>query len=53
MTSSEDGEALPEVRVVPLVLDVEFTEDGATFAASVRVSGEAWGDPTRMHTAEW
>ncbi|MEE2651037.1 MAG: AAA family ATPase [Candidatus Thermoplasmatota archaeon] len=27
MTSSEDGEALPEVRAVPLVLDVEFTED--------------------------
>jgi chromosome partitioning protein len=26
MTSSEDGEALPEVRAVPLVLDVEFTE---------------------------
>ena len=27
MTLSEDGEALPEVRAVPLVLDVEFTED--------------------------
>ena len=27
MTSSEDGEALPEVKAVPLVLDVEFTED--------------------------
>ena len=27
MTSSEDGEALPEVRAVPLVFDVEFTED--------------------------
>ena len=27
MTSSEDGEALPEARAVPLVLDVEFTED--------------------------
>ena len=26
MTSSEDGEALPEARAVPLVLDVEFTE---------------------------
>ena len=36
MTSSEDGEALPEVRAVPLVLDVEFTEvEDETLAPSL------------------